>query len=509
MRKSWDCFDTLLGRSYKDPRSIFYIVAQTINDPNFPAKRINAEKRSRKKTYTDIYKLLPEYDPTIEFDIEKQHTFPIIQNFKKVQDGDVIVSDMYFSSKQILELLNYHNLNKDVDIYVTYSGKHNGQSWDYLNNKYNDIEYHIGDNLKSDVGVCRTNGFKSIFFGGNNFTPEEKEVAQNNYSLATLMRRTRLSNPFFRPYSIFSHSTGSFQNIAGHLWIEEINQNINYFTMYRYIENDYMVLRRNSGGLAFIKITLAGECFYSTDDSNYIRIYNDGLWIEEPQNYQHKDQKLWWVDQSQFNLPILALVSANLPTNKKIVFCERDCYYLYKIYKSLYPENNYNTYMLDVSRKSYYAPYNNEYIKYVLETTKDALIVDSHGSGSSANYFFKTNNSNFSLYHICKHPVKKGHIDTNDLIWSNFCERKFLCSGRFLEKYNINYKGSLIGWDGSPIRAHPEHNKIICQTISSCIDYICNHISMYAVKADNNSIPILLNKLKGTFTEQTVQTIGS
>lgn len=507
MRISWDCFDTLLARSYKNPRSIFDIVAKKINDPTFPKKRIIAEKHSKLKTYEDIYKLLPEYDPSIEFNTEKEHTFPILENFNKVSDGDVIVSDMYFSSQQILELLNYHNLNKDIDIYVTYSGKHSGLSWNYLRNKYNDITYHIGDNIKSDVGICRANGFKSIFFAGSNFSPEENYISKNNYALATLMRRTRLSNPFFRPYSTYFHSTGSFQNIAGHIWIEEINQIINYFTMHRYVKDDYMVLRSNNRS-AFIKINLSGECFYSVNDSDYNRVYEDGKWLEEPCNYEDKNQKLWWVDQSQFNLPILALVSALLSDNEKVVFCQRDCYYLYKIYQSLYPERNNNIHLLDVSRKAYYMPFNDDYISHVLEMTKDAIIVDSHGSGNSANHFFKKYNRDFRLYHICKHPVKKYLVDTNDVTWSNFCERSFFCSGRFLEKFNIHYEGQLIGWNKSAIRMKPEHNKIICDTISSCIEYICKYIHMYSINQDNAALPILIRKLKGTFTEQTVTSIG-
>ena len=66
---SWDCFDTLLARAYNTPISIFRIVSDKIKDPTFTNKRIQAEKKSRKKTYEDIYRHLPGYDPQIELDV--------------------------------------------------------------------------------------------------------------------------------------------------------------------------------------------------------------------------------------------------------------------------------------------------------------------------------------------------------------------------------------------------------------------------------------------------------
>lgn len=500
---SWDCFDTLIARAYKNPISIFNIVSRKINDPSFTKKRINAEKLSTKKTYEDIYKFLPQYDQQIELETEKIYSFPIIENLNRVKNGDIILSDMYLSSDQILDLLRYHGLDKDVKILVTYSGKHNGYSWDYLKNNYPKINYHFGDNIKSDIINARNYGFKSVFCAANLFTPEEDFISKTDFTLATLMRRLRLSNPYFRPRSLYIHKEGSFQNTAGHLWIEEINGNINYFQMFS-VFPDHFILKRLHNS-CYVKIYFDGQSFYSENNNDYVPLY-DGTWFEDDNNYKKEYQRLIWIDQSQFNLPILCIISKYLSDNKKIIFSQRDCFYLYKIFNTMFPEIECS--MLDVSRNGYYHPFNNEYIEYIKNLTKNSLIVDLHGSGGSANKFFNNNDIPFNLYHVCKHPVRKNTVDNNILTWSHFCERKFLCGGRFFEKYNINYIGPLIGWNNIAIRDHPEHDKIACETILESINNVCKYINYYNINNNIQLIPSLINKLKYTFTEQFVTTIG-
>jgi predicted HAD superfamily hydrolase len=502
---SWDCFDTLIARNYKTPISIFNIISNKINDPTFVDKRIAAEKFSLKKTYLDIYKLLPEYDPQIELDVEKEYSFPILENFNRVKDGDIIISDMYLSSDQILDLLQYHGFNKDVEIFVTYNGKHSGHSWNYLKNKYPNVQYHFGDNMHSDIINARQHGIESVFSAASLFTPEENFIAKNDFALATLMRRLRLSNPYFRPKSLYIHKHGSFQNIAGHLWIEEINGHINHFKMHSVSSDHFTLIRSNV--TIFVKIYFNGQSFYSQNlEDNYMPLY-EGSWKEDEINYTKEFQRLLWIDQSQFNLPILCLVSSLLPKNKKIVFSQRDCFYLYTIFKHMFPK--INCCMLDVSRNGYYNPYNFSYIDYIKETTKNSLVVDSHGSGASANTFFKNNGIPFELYHICKHPVRKNQIDNNILSSSHICKNKFLCCGRFLEQYNVNYLGPLSNWHNGPIRDEPEHDKVACETISECIHSVCKYINYYTISNNPQLIPHLLNKLQHTFTQQFIKTIGA
>ena len=86
--KSWDCFDTLIARRFYDPKTIFDEVSRRIGDPTFREKRIQAERACNQntKTYSDIYQRLPDYSPEIEFSVELEHNYPIVENMQKVQE---------------------------------------------------------------------------------------------------------------------------------------------------------------------------------------------------------------------------------------------------------------------------------------------------------------------------------------------------------------------------------------------------------------------------------------
>lgn len=191
---SWDCFDTLIARRYFHPKTVFDEVGRRIGDPNFKQKRISAEKASN-KTYADIYARLPNIDPQIELDVELEHNFPIMKNMLKVQDGDLILSDMYLSKEFVEKLLRKCGLTKRVDIIVTPDGKKRGWIWEEVKKKYN-IEKHFGDNEKSDVLSANANGIEGILTTEFDFNDIERYVYQNDKQLACWMRYTRLTCPY-------------------------------------------------------------------------------------------------------------------------------------------------------------------------------------------------------------------------------------------------------------------------------------------------------------------------
>lgn len=517
MIKSWDCFDTIIGRNFYIPISIFNIISKNINDPTFTQKRIQAERLSKYKTYQDIYKYLPEYDPSIELEIEKQHSFPILENFNKIEDGDIIISDMYFSAKEIREILDYHNFNKDVKILSTYGGKHSGRVWDWVKSTNIKIKYHFGDNIHSDIKMARKYGFTSIFFGGHSFTEEERFLDSNGQAyLAAIMRKCRLSNPYRIQKSIFYHSNGSFQHISGHNWIEEINGTIYPYVLHKNFE-DHFLLRSKRHKNVLVQLYFNGDSFVSRNGKTFEPLYK-GEWENDSINQQSHIQKLIWDDQSQYNIPLLILISLSLPLNQELIFSQRDCLYLQRVYNKLL---NKNSLMLDVSRAGYLKPFNDEYIKYVISNTKDKVIIDSHGSGYSANKFFSDQNQKFELYHIFKHYLdtqqKKrlgfpSDIEINsNMECTSLGGRTWFCPGRSFEKYNIYYSGKLIGWENNKaIRDKPEHDPIISNTIEQCIDYLGCIIDPYIeyLHPNNNILPLLSNKLKSTFTDIVVSSIG-
>jgi hypothetical protein len=514
---SWDCFDTLIARSFHSPKSIFDIVGKKIGDLSFTQKRIDAERLSKHKTYEDIYAHLPQYDSTLEIQTEKEYSFPILENWNRVKDGDIIISDMYLSSSQIRDLLDHHGFNKDIRIISTYGGKHSGRVWSSLKNSKINIENHYGDNLHSDIKMSRSFGFNSIFFGGNEFTQEERYLSDNNqYFLAALMRRARLSNPYFAPKSSFIHSAGSFQNIAGHDWIEEIHGQVYLYTLNKNFE-DHFLLRNKKYKNTFVKLYFDGTSLVCHDAHTYTPLYK-GIWTEDPLNYESPTQRLIWIDQSQFNLPILVLTALALPTDKNLVFSQRDCLYLRQIYNILLEKNSP---MLEVCRRSYLKPFSQEYINYIISTTKNSTIVDSHGSGYSSNMFLQTYNHTCDVYHIFKHYLdmtqkkRLGFFEDFEIGHQMECTslggRTWFCPGRSFEKYNIHDTGRLIGWQSNaPVRNVPEHDKIIATTIEKAINNTCSFLHLYKdlLVVNNEILPTLAKKLKNTFTDIVVNTIG-
>jgi hypothetical protein len=188
---SWDCFDTLVARKYFHPQTVFHAVAQKLGALDFVQRRIQAEKQSN-GTYQSIYERLPGIDPEVEFQTELEHCFAIVENMQKVKDGDIIVSDMYLNSTQVAKILKSCGLNKDVKVYVTPGGKHNGTIWPQLGK----IDVHAGDNLRSDVESPRKFGISAVHYIESNFNDVERFVLSQNAELACWMRYVRLSCPY-------------------------------------------------------------------------------------------------------------------------------------------------------------------------------------------------------------------------------------------------------------------------------------------------------------------------
>lgn len=189
--RSWDCFDTLVARKFFYPHTVFQEVALKISDENFVQKRLIAEKNSN-KTYEDIYKNLPGIDPKIEFETELDHCFGIAENINDVNDGDIIVSDMYLSSKQIYKILEKCGLKKEIKIYVTSDGKRKGYIWKNINQN---ITEHIGDNYNSDFQIPKKFGIHTKFYNESLFNHIENKIIKYNMNLACFTRCLRLNCP--------------------------------------------------------------------------------------------------------------------------------------------------------------------------------------------------------------------------------------------------------------------------------------------------------------------------
>ena len=203
---SFDCFDTLVGRLHGEPGSVFGAVEETASYPGFAVFRKQAEANASDKSLNGIYEELQKERGlsdrrrdelrTLEFQEELRSVFPIKRNLALVQDGDLVVSDTYFSEKEVQEILRAAGLQKQVHIVVSYHGKQSGQIWKTLKEQYQ-IEDHIGDNALSDFASPLSCGIAAKRFSAAEYSPIEKETSDSGHrELACLMRALRLQNPY-------------------------------------------------------------------------------------------------------------------------------------------------------------------------------------------------------------------------------------------------------------------------------------------------------------------------
>jgi hypothetical protein len=206
MRKvtSFDIFDTLIARTVENPTDIFDIVEKQFPYTNFKHLRLQAQNHSIQEMdaiYAEFKKITNESDETInklrEFELitEMENTIPIVSNISKIEDGDIIVSDMYLSSTEIRRLIDHHNINKNTELFVSSGGKRDGTMWDYLTKIY-EIDSHYGDNYHSDITMASQYGVTGVYTEAYKFTALESSLIRNNeFELCKQLRKFRLANP--------------------------------------------------------------------------------------------------------------------------------------------------------------------------------------------------------------------------------------------------------------------------------------------------------------------------
>jgi len=190
---TFDLFDTLLMRRVLRPCDVFDLVERSFEENfgrkiSFSNSRLEAEREINAvcvpppPNYDQIYvklseKLnLPENETVWlkekEMDWEKKLLVPrnsMVDIFRyAVQKGKtvLIVSDMYFSSSFLSELLANSGMPcKETDIFVSneYNAtKESGQLFKVLKQKYSDI-LHIGDNKTADIEKAEAEGIDTYY----------------------------------------------------------------------------------------------------------------------------------------------------------------------------------------------------------------------------------------------------------------------------------------------------------------------------------------------------------
>jgi hypothetical protein len=221
---SFDCFDTLVGRLHREPRSIFQYMEENLPYPGFMNLRIQGEKSAEKKTLDGIYSSIKKITGIsnkktkelrkFEFITELKNVFPIRRNLSRVRDGDIVVTDTYFTTREIQRILHTVGLRKKVKIFATYGGKYSGKIWKKIKKQYR-ILSHTGDNKHSDVASPKKHHIHTRWFTESSYSTIEKKLINHNlYELANLMRTLRLQNPY------------PFRSVSYRIWNEQAQLNV-------------------------------------------------------------------------------------------------------------------------------------------------------------------------------------------------------------------------------------------------------------------------------------------
>jgi hypothetical protein len=203
--RSFDLFDTLLGRLHHHPDSIFELVEKNFPYPGFHFLRTAASYQTD-ASLPDIYRKFQkladisekEISALMQFELETElsQIFPIVENINLVKDGDLIISDTYYDEAQVKKILEKIGLTRNVRIYATPLGKHSGEIWDFLK-KEASIDRHLGDSFHSDVSQPESRGIPASHYMNGQLSLAEFSMRElGHFELSCLMRAVRLQNPF-------------------------------------------------------------------------------------------------------------------------------------------------------------------------------------------------------------------------------------------------------------------------------------------------------------------------
>ena len=203
--RSFDIFDTLVARRCVEPHAVFRAVEARSGHAGFAAARIKAEAAVAAKGDYDlaaIYRALVAGGVSqvaaarlqaLELEIEFAELIPVREHLAEVRPGDLLISDMYlpraFIERVVRETCGLH-FNP---LYLSSHGKRSGRAWESLGRALT-IAEHLGDNLHSDIEMCRRAGVQARHTEVAKLTAGEALVAEMGFrELALSMREARLA----------------------------------------------------------------------------------------------------------------------------------------------------------------------------------------------------------------------------------------------------------------------------------------------------------------------------
>lgn len=207
MRKphSFDIFDTLMARRCVEPKNVFLELERRLHLHGFTEQRIAAERAVEAGPYTldDIYQALQtrfgyaadvaEQLKQAEIALEIENAIPIRENLDAVENGDLLVTDMYLPRQAILRLLDKIGLRKQVGLVISSAGKHSGKIWPGISAALA-LEQHVGDNPHSDVQSPLNLGIFAERLTNSSLSQHETFLRSEGFELlARTVREVRLT----------------------------------------------------------------------------------------------------------------------------------------------------------------------------------------------------------------------------------------------------------------------------------------------------------------------------
>lgn len=200
---SFDVFDTLIARRTLTTHYVWQQLEQEFNIPAFASQRPIPDDGT--KTFLEVYQALvssgvisadllkPLMDR--ELALEIAHSYPIQENMDRVNDGDMLISDMYLPASAILQMVRAAGLNRQVTIYQSNADKGKGIVWQKL--AQNPPDLHLGDNEQTDFKQPISCGINAELCNQSNPSQVEKFLFNNDFNnLGFLIREVRLRNNF-------------------------------------------------------------------------------------------------------------------------------------------------------------------------------------------------------------------------------------------------------------------------------------------------------------------------
>jgi len=212
---SFDVFDTLLARRNLTSDPIWHHIEVEFGLADYVQNRKLADTGSR--NLEGIYDVLvsngtipADLRDTVyrrELELEIAESIPIQDNLDRVQDGDLLISDMYLPASNILQMVRGVGLTKQVTIYQSNGDKSNGSIWPRLSVHRPGV--HLGDNQHSDVNMPGQAGFTAELCTQTHFTVVEHGLFNNLLpNVALLVRESRLAfNGDHRPHFEIANSS--------------------------------------------------------------------------------------------------------------------------------------------------------------------------------------------------------------------------------------------------------------------------------------------------------------